>query len=254
MEKTEKFLERIGLSPNTKPTLSLDFLKTVQYHAVTRIPYENIDILAPKPHDLDPAALYEKIVLRGRGGYCFELNGILSWFLQAVGFTVHEHFARFLRNESQIPMCRHRILAVECEGERWFCDIGIGQSAPRYPVKIVEGLPSTQFGETYKFEKDADLGWVLYDLYGGEWRPFISFTEEKKYAVDFIQPSFYCEVHPDSPFNKMPILSLKTADGRKTINGRAYKVFAGDAVIYKEENISDARLETLIKEEFHLSV
>jgi len=252
MNKTEQFLMRIGISPELRIECTEEFLQSVQYHAVTSIPYENLDILAKKPLCLDKEALFEKIVERGRGGYCFELNGILSWFYKSLGFTVHDYFARFLRNEEGIPMCRHRVLSVECKGKLYFCDIGIGQKAPRYPLVMEEGYVQEQFGETYKFEKDTDLGWVLYDLHAGTWRPFISFTEEKKYEVDFIQPSFYCEAHPASPFNKAPILSIKTKDGRKTINGRDFKMFSGEEVIYIEENITDARMKAILEKEFHL--
>lgn len=252
MEKTKKFLKRIGMPQTFKIECTEEFLQNVQYHAVTSIPYENLDILEKKPLCLDKEALYEKIVERGRGGYCFELNGILSWFYKTLGFTVRDYFARFLRNEEGIPMCRHRVLSVECEGKLYFCDIGIGQKAPRHPLVMEAGYVQEQFGEVYKFEKDTDLGWVLYDLHAGTWRPFISFTEEKKYEVDFIQPSFYCEAHPASPFNKAPILSIKTKDGRKTINGRDFKMFSGEEVIYIEENISDARMKAILEKEFHL--
>jgi arylamine N-acetyltransferase len=33
-------------------------------------------------------ALYDKIVRRRRGGFCYELNGLFAWLLRQLGFTV----------------------------------------------------------------------------------------------------------------------------------------------------------------------
>ncbi|MBQ5370535.1 MAG: RidA family protein, partial [Bacteroidaceae bacterium] len=40
-------------------------------------------------------------------------------------------------------------------------DIGVGQVAPRLPLRLREGEIQEQNGETYRFTRDADLGWVL---------------------------------------------------------------------------------------------
>ena len=252
MTKIEKFLQRIGMNPDTKPVPNFEFLKNVQYNAVISIAYENLDILDKKPLKLDADSLFEKIDEKGRGGYCFEVNGLLSWFFKECGFEVTDYFARFLRGEKDIPMRRHRVLSVKCDDGDYFCDIGIGQIAPRLPVLMKEGLPQKQFGETYKFEKDKNLGWVLYDLHNGEWRQFISFTEEKIYEIDFVQPSVYCELHPDSVFNKAPMIAIKTPDGRKTIDDKTYKVFVGNELAYIEENVSKERFDELLIKEFNI--
>lgn len=252
MNKIKKFLNRIGLEPDMEITHTYEFLKQIQYHAVCSIAYENLDILEMKPLALDTDSLFEKIVEQGRGGYCFEVNGLLAWFLKEVGFSVKEHFARYLRGEEGIPMRRHRIMTAECADGIFFCDIGIGQTAPRYPLEIVAEKVQTQFGEQYKFEKDEALGWVLFDLYEGKWRRFISFTEETQFPVDFIQPSFYCETHPDSVFNKVPKVAIKTPEGRKSIDNRTYKVFRGTEIIYKEEIADDERFRVILRREFNI--
>lgn len=250
MTKIQKFFARIGLPYDTKIEKTFDFLKKVQFASVTHIAYENLDILDKKPLSLEPEALFEKIVEKGRGGYCFEVNGLLSWFLKEAGFLVDDYFARFLRGEKETPMRRHRILAVQCDGGRYFCDIGIGQPAPRFPVKIEESVAQPQVGEVYKFEFDDEFGWILYDLHEGQWRKFISFTEEIQYEVDFVQPSFYCEMHHSSPFNKVPMIAIKTNTGRKTLDDRTFKIFDEGKLLHIEEGVSDERFCELLKSEF----
>ena len=254
MQQISRFFQRIGLKPETQIEKSADFLGRVQTGCVLHIAYENLDILENKPLKLDPEALYEKIVLRGRGGYCFELNGLLAHMLRKMGFAVSERFSRFLRGESDIPMRRHRVVIVHLEDGDYLCDIGVGQIAPRLPLKIEENTIQSQNGETYRFAKDSRHGWVLWEMYHGVWREYICFTDDAAYDVDFLQPSFFCEKHPDSPFNKSYMLAIKTPDGRRTIDGRTYKVFEGEKLVYIEEDLSDVRLRSLFENEFQLTV
>lgn len=254
MQKISRFLERIGMDPQTKIEKTVDFLGQVQTSCVLRIAYENLDILENKPLNLSPEALYEKIVLRGRGGYCFELNGLLTHMLREMGFSVSERFARFLRGEADIPMRRHRVTIVHMDDGDYLCDIGVGLVAPRLPLKMEEHTIQTQNGETYRFTRDDRHGWILWDLYHDAWREYICFTDDSVFDVDFLQPSFFCEKHPDSPFNKEYMLAIKTETGRRTIDGRVYKVFDGEELVHIEENLSDERLKSLFESEFYLTV
>ena len=80
--------------------------------------------------------------------------------------------------------------------------------------------------------------------------PYYAFTEEIQLEIDFIQPSFYCEKHPDSPFHRAEMVAIKTPVGRKAINGRDFKVFEGDTLTYLEEGVSDERLYDILRTEF----
>ena len=108
----QDFLQRIELDPATPIDLSLDLLGRIQTACVTSIAYENLDLIEHQPLDLSPEALFDKIVTRRRGGYCFELNGLLAHMLRVMGYSVSERFSRYLRGETTIPMRRHRIVIV----------------------------------------------------------------------------------------------------------------------------------------------
>ena len=248
----EKYFERIGLS--SEPALSPEFLAALQLAHVTTVPYENLDILLGQPIDLSVDAVYRKVVENRRGGYCFELNALLAALLRDLGFSVRDYLGRFLKGESGIPLRRHRIIGVMLDGVECILDVGLGQSGPRIPLVLAEGLVQEQFGESYRFERDVELGWVLLQLRGEEWQRLYSFTTEHQYEVDFIEPSFYCERHPESPFNKKEIVALKTIDGRRTIDGRSFKVFSGETLISIEENMSDERLIEVLRNEFGIVI
>ena len=247
-----EYLSRIGIYEDL--SISADSLRKIQYQHVTTVPYENLDIMRGVPLSLDEESLFDKIVTRHRGGYCFELNAALTALLTALGYAVKNRFARFLRGEEGIPPRRHRVLLVECGADVYVCDVGIGQSAPRYPLLLKEGIVQEQFGETYRFERDAFFGWVLYDLHKGEWRKFFSFTDEDNVECDFLYASYFCENSPESKSNKFNIVSLKTDTGRKTVSDMDYKEFLADELVYVEENISGARLEELLREEFGIAI
>ena len=254
MTKIQQFFERIGMAPDTAVEHSVEFLGQVQSRCVCAIAYENLDIVAGKPLDLSGEALFDKIVRRGRGGYCFETNGLLCAMLRQMGFSVTERFARFLRGETGVPMRRHRLSVVKLPEGDYMCDIGIGQTAPRFPLKIEAGVVQKQRDEVYRFRKDPVHGWVLEEMYHGVWRDYLCFTDDEAFPVDFIQPSFFCEKHPDSVFNKWPKLAIKTAEGRCTVDDRVYKEFRGEELVHLEENISEDRFGELCRNVFLLNI
>ena len=234
-EKVEKYFNRIGLSLPETISPDAELLKKVHFAHCTHVPYENLDIIRGIPLSLDENDLFRKVVEEGKGGYCFELNGIFGWLLRELGYKVEDKAARYLRGEKEVPMRRHRVLKVTAEdGSVWCCDVGIGEVCPRYPLMLELGLEQEQFDECYRFEKNAFLGWVLRDRYKGEWRDFYSFTEEPQMTKDFVALSFYCEKHPDSPFINGEMFSLKTAEGRITLDGNIFKEFSNGHMTSKE--------------------
>ena len=58
--------------------------------------------------------------------------------------------------------------------------------------------------------------------------------------MDYIAPNFYCEQHPESPFNKKEMFAVKTLEGRKTLDGNLYKEFCNGTVTAKE--LTDAQM------------
>lgn len=233
-EKCAAYFKRLGLSLPDPLIPDSELLQKIQYAHCTRIPYENLDIIRDVPLNLDYDSLFDKIVTRGRGGYCFELNGLLGWLLRELGYQVTDYMARYLRGETTIPMRRHRVLKVVATDGTWICDVGIGEVAPRLPIRLEEHTVQEQYGETYRLTREPFLGWVLADLHHGQWRNFYAFTEEPQLNVDFIAPSFYCEKHPDSPFTAQEMFSLKTADGRITLDGNVFKTFSEGSVEARE--------------------
>jgi N-hydroxyarylamine O-acetyltransferase len=246
-EKIQAYLKRIGFTG--KPELNYDTLHTLQRLHLQSIPYENLDIMREIPLSLEPDGIFEKIVIRNRGGYCFELNGLFTWLLRTLGFPVTEYMSRFLRDEKEIPMRRHRVLRVTCGGKDYLADVGVGSMVPRKPLEMICGVVSEQGRERYKLEKEHFFGYVLYEWRKEAWSRVYSFTEEEQLFKDYVMPSYYCEKHPDSYFRTMDMVHLFTENGRKSVAGREVRIFTPQGVEVTKP-ATEAEYEGLLEKHF----
>jgi arylamine N-acetyltransferase len=235
----QAYLNRINYQGPTD--ISLKTLFALQEAHISSVPYENLDILAGKHNSLAPACLYDRIVVKHRGGYCFELNGLFAWLLGKLGFQLVEYFGRPLKYEPiEIPMCRHRISRVEIEGKPYIADVGWGHFGFRWPLLFEEGLEQDQGGEKFRIVSHEKLGWVVQGLYKGEWSKIFSFSEDPHQPIDFFQPHWYCITHPDSIFRNSTMVYIRTTEGRNTISDvtdiitgekvQQFRIFKADTV------------------------
>lgn len=247
-EEIELYFERIGLKYDENEPLGIAQLRRLQFAHVTNVPYETTEIVDGHPLSLEESDLFRKIVTEKRGGYCFELNGLFGCLLRSLGYEVDEYMARFLRGEKEIPKPRHRVLDVKADGKRMLCDVGIGSEAPYYPLEITEGVEQ----DGYRFVRDGFLGLVLEEKVDGEWSRYFSFTENKQINKDFLTPSFYCEKHPSSPFLRN-MISLKTPDGRMTIDYNTFRIIKNGKII-DEKVLTDTELESVCTKYFGMNI
>ena len=239
-EQIRQTFLRLGLAVPETITPDRETLFRLQRAFLQAVPYENLDILAGRPLSLAEDALYDKLVTRRRGGYCFEINGFFAVLLRSMGYTVTEYLARYLRGETAIPMRRHRVLRVTAnDGSAWIADAGIGQESFRQPLPYSDTTAEVNDGfRVYRLRKREFYGWVIEDTpvmedtIVGEavFRPFYSFTEEPQLPIDYEMPSFWCEKHPDSPFTKAPMLAIKTETGRVAIDGNQLSLYENGTV------------------------
>jgi N-hydroxyarylamine O-acetyltransferase len=71
-------------------------LRAIHQKHPDAIVFENIDVLLGKAISLDPADVDAKLIAAGRGGYCYEQNGLFKRVLTALGFEVTGLMARVL--------------------------------------------------------------------------------------------------------------------------------------------------------------
>lgn len=122
------YLERLGIGDPGEPSLSGLF--ALHRAHVERVPYEVLEIQLGRPTTADPRYAAGQ-VLKGRGGYCVQLNGAFSTLLTALGYDVTWHRAGVHAGRKLPPVgpaepAPHLVLTVSAEGEDWMVDVGLG--------------------------------------------------------------------------------------------------------------------------------
>ncbi len=122
----EQYLRRIEYDGPRQ--VSSAALRDLHRQHLFTIPFENLDIALKTPICLDLALMYDKVVRRHRGGFCYELNGLFCELLIALGFRVQMLSARVRRDDGGFgPEFDHMLLRVDLE-EPWLVDVGFGDS------------------------------------------------------------------------------------------------------------------------------
>ena len=180
------------------------------------VPYETLDLWRRRPTTLATEALYEKIVIRRRGGYCFELNGLFAWLLRELGYNVREYFGRWLLgDDTAVPMRRHRVVCVALPtGPNKIVDVGIGLPFLFSPLDFAFGLIQTHNGRRYRIVRDPTLKAVVEMEAKGSWTRVFTFDTEPQLPIDFEYAHWWCQTHPDSKFLSGLWVYRPFADGR----------------------------------------
>lgn len=256
MRKTqiEQYMRRLQLW-DWQPQADLVTLRLLQDAHLRMIPYDNFDCLNGRISSLDHQEMFNKMILHNRGGICFELNGLYNWLLESIGFEVVSFAGRFIDKVEPYQLRRHRLQCVTLEDKRYITDVGVNSESPRMPLELAENLVQDDGISQYKFTRDDFWGWLLWQKEARKpWKRMLGFTEEQQIDKDFILPSFWCDAHPDSPFNKNKKLSIFREDCNITIRGNYMKFYLGGRVKYRYKISTGEELKEVLWEYFGINV
>lgn len=214
------YLKRIGITTKLKP--GLETLVQLQKQHMLHVPFENIDIYHGVPVTLDPVAIYDKIVLRNRGGYCYECNGLFHLLLQWIGFDSRMISCRVVTGKKVGEAFDHMALIIVIEGQEWLVDVGFGHFSA-VPLLLENDL--VQFDayadyciRPYGMPGDKDcLGAGRFKSSRNEWTTVYVFTREGYPLEAFQEMNIYQQTSPDSHFTKNLICSQLTETGRLSL-------------------------------------
>jgi N-hydroxyarylamine O-acetyltransferase len=196
----DAYLRRLGLARPAGPTV--DDLRRLQRAHLEAVPFENSSVLRGEPIVLEFRRLLDKVVARGRGGFCFELNGAFAWLLRSLGFEVDLMPGRFWSSHGLGPENEHLALGVSLDGERWLVDVGAGYSFLE-PLRLAVGPaqqdPAGVFRIVVASDDPAslDVEWRHRD---GVFRPHYRFRDRPVGLDAFQAVCEYLRTSPDSPF------------------------------------------------------
>jgi N-hydroxyarylamine O-acetyltransferase len=161
----DAYLRRIGLDRRPPPTL--DGLHTVHRAHLTSVPYENLDVQLGRPVTIERLPIFDKIVGRRRGGWCYEMNGMLGWALAELGFRVTRATGAVMREMfGDNSDSNHLVLRVDLPEGVYLADAGFGDGSLD-PIRVEEG-DFTSNGFAYRLSRvDGDWWRMHHHSHGG---------------------------------------------------------------------------------------
>ena len=214
MLDVERYLQRIDYSGPTVPTL--ETLSALHQAHLLAVPFENLDIHLGRAIVLDEEALYDKIVERRRGGFCYELNGLFAALLRALGFRVVLLSAGVAHAGGGFgPEFDHLLLVVDLQ-EHWLADVGFGDSFLE-PVRLVTG-EQVQDGRVYRVDWNDERYILLRRVVGAGEEAMYRFTLEPHQLTDFTGRCRYHQSSPQSHFTQHRICMRITPRGKITLS------------------------------------
>lgn len=252
------WLQRLGLDPDTttSATPDLALLRTIHAAHIQQVPFENLDIHLGLPIVLTIEALQAKQVdaRQGRGGFCYELNGLLAHHLRALGYTVTLLRCHFRHTADSFgPAFDHLALLVTLQPqEQWLLDVG----SILHPLRLTPGDALQPDGGTYRLLHDAASDvWTLYERRHGEdaYIPQFRFDRSSWELPDYVPMCHEQATSPESHFTHGRMCTRATPTGRITLSEQ--RLIVTDNGVRQETAItSNAAFEAALWEHFGIDL
>jgi arylamine N-acetyltransferase len=252
----DAYFRRIGHSgPSTATVHTLHAL--VAAHTRT-IPFENLDPLLGTPVvDLSAEALADKLIDRGRGGYCYEHNGLMRYVLSELGFGVEALAGRvvWMLADDRLPARTHQVCAVTVPGsdDRYLVDVGFGGQTLSSPIRLLVDEVQTTRHEPYRLRRLGDE-LMLEALVREKWQPLYRFGEDPQPQIDLEVGSWYVSTHPESVFVVGLSAARVTDDARWNLRGRNLAVHGRDGTSKRTRLDSADEVIEVLKHDFAINL
>jgi len=248
------YLTRLNYSTSVKP--DAETLHGLQFAHLLNIPFENLDIGLKRPIQLSEEALWEKIIVHKRGGFCYELNGLFARLLKQIGFDVTYLNARVFNREGNLGIdFDHLALLVRVPSQsvRWLADVGFGDSFNE-PLSFEEHGEQAQGLRAYRLEQTPS-GYITWQKnYDGSWeRQYFFDLQPHNFPADYEGACIYHQTSIESSFTRRSIISKATPGGRVSLEARRLIVTTNgqreERLVANQEEYHD-----LLKEHFGIEL
>ncbi len=213
------YLDRLGLEAEPP---SIDALQRLHRRQVERVPYETMWIHAGEAWGIDPVDSVARVALKGRGGYCFHLNGAFSELLRSLGYAVTRHIggvhgpggpdAEMLTNHLVLTVAE--LPTPEHPSGVWYVDAGLGDALHEALPLAAGAYDQGPFHLALRATADGVGDWHLtHDPQGSftgmSWR-----TAPAEISA-FEERHRWLSTSPDSGFVRVAAAQHRDADGRR---------------------------------------
>ncbi|MFL1386509.1 arylamine N-acetyltransferase [Pseudomonas tritici] len=247
------YLQRLGY--DTPPAPTLQTLQDLQLRHVCTFAFESLSTLMHLPVPIDLPSVEQKVLLDGRGGYCYELNQLFMALLQDLGFDVRGITGNVVMGgpPDAHTSRTHRLSLIKLDGVRYISDVGFGGMVPSSPLQLDIETIQTTAHEPYRLTLNDDR-YTLWAQVCSEWRGLYVFDLQWQERIDYEIGNWYVANHPDSPFVGQLKVARLALGKRYTLNNADYAVHYLDRPSEKRTLESTDELLGVLTETFGIRV
>lgn len=247
------YLQRLGYDAPPAPTLQT--LQDLQLRHVCTFAFESLSTLMHLPVPIDLPSVEQKVLLDGRGGYCYELNQLFLALLQDLGFDVRGITGNVVMGgpPDAHTSRTHRLSLIKLNGVRYISDVGFGGMVPSSPLRLDTEAVQATAHEPYRLTLNEDR-YTLWVQINEEWRGLYVFDLQWQERIDYEIGNWYVANHPDSPFLGQLKVARLAPGKRHTLNNADYAVHYLDRPSEKRTFESADELLTVLSETFGIRV
>jgi len=246
----DAYLTRLGVVAEPP---SVDALFALHRAHVGRVAYETLWIHLGEPWSIDPAESTARIATRGRGGYCFHLNGALSELLRALGYDVVRHVGGVHGPDgpSRAEMTNHLVLTVHGlptaanPAGDWYVDAGLGD-AMYEPLPMIPGVYDQGPFRLALHRADGAVGdWALVHDPAGSFTGMVWRSDPA--AIDAFAPrNEWLSTSPESGFVRYLVVQRRDAAGVDSLRGLSLRRIgsgAGESTLGSQGELIDVLVD-----------
>ncbi len=253
-ERTARYLDRLGIG-RSGFVADAEGLATLSRAHLVRFPFENLDVVhaGGVVHDLE--AVTAKIVDRGQGGWCFELNGAFARLLASLGYDVLLLGCAVLL-DGPSTVIEH--LALEVSGgpeavEPHLVDVGFGESFVR-PLRLNTDRPQDGGDGTYAL-LPSPQGTTMTKEVDGVPDARLRFKRVAHSFGDFAAASHRLQTDPALRWSRVAFATRLLTDGdatpgRVTLRGSNLKVLAPGSDEVAERTVTADEWSDVVRHHF----
>lgn len=247
----DAYLARIGLAE--KPAVTLNGLRELVRAQQRSIAFENLDPLLGESVFLDPESLWQKMIVKKRGGYCFELNYLLAQAMDQFGFNYTPVLARVMMGKPEGGPKSHLLFLVRIDNEEFVTDAGFGGPGLIEPMELKLDNVEEQDGVRFKLVEPVSGEYILQRETPDGWFNIFTFNREKVLPVDVEVANYFTSTMPKSPFRNQLMCAFQTPDGLISFQKNSLVTMAPDMTIVNTMVIKNAdELKKTLTEKFKI--
>jgi N-hydroxyarylamine O-acetyltransferase len=237
------YLARLGVDPEPP---SVEALVRLVGANTSRIPWETLWIHLGDSWPTDPAESVARIGARGRGGYCYHLNGGFSDLLGALGYSVQRHLGG-VHNAPEADLAdldNHLVLTVDGlpsdanpEG-CWYVDVGLGDTLHE-PLPLRAATHRSGPYEIALETTDGTVGdWHLRHDPTGSFRG-MSWSSAPTEMDAFAERHAFLHTSPESPFVQLLLVQRRESDASDRLMGLTLERLGAGATSRTLDRLAD---------------